>query len=78
LPEGVKAGQTVPACGGELYQRPDDAAETVKKRLAVYFRETEPLIEYYQKQGKLAEVDGEGEVPQVTQRILGILKPNQV
>jgi adenylate kinase len=78
LPEGIKAGQTCPACGGELYQRPDDAADTVKKRLAVYFKETAPLIEYYRQQGKLSEIDGEGEVSQVTHRILGILKRNQV
>jgi len=57
-------------CGGKLYQRPDDAPETVKKRLEVYFGETAPLIEYYRCQGKLAEIDGEGDVKKVTARIV--------
>jgi adenylate kinase len=61
------------SCGGELYQRPDDNAETVKKRLDVYFKETAPLIEYYRKRGKLAEIDGEGDVAQIKDRILGVL-----
>lgn len=46
-------------CGGELYQREDDKPETVRNRLAVYNEQTAPLIDYYEKQGKLAEVDGE-------------------
>ena len=61
-------------CGGSLYQRPDDAVETLKKRLKVYFAETVPLIEYYKKSGKLYEVDGEGEINHVGQRIMDILK----
>lgn len=60
-------------CGGELYQRPDDRPETVKKRLDVYFAETAPLIEYYRRQGKLLEVEGEGSVEEVTQRIVSAL-----
>jgi adenylate kinase len=58
-------------CGGELYQRPDDSPETVKKRLEVYFRDTTPLIDYYRRQGKLAEINGEGAVKEVTDRIVG-------
>ena len=57
-------------CGGELYQRPDDTIETVKKRLEVYFAETAPLIDYYAQMGKLSEVDGEGDVDEVTRRII--------
>jgi len=57
-------------CGGELYQRPDDKPETVKKRLDVYFAETAPLIDYYRRQSKLLEVEGEGSVAEVTQRIV--------
>ena len=57
-------------CSGELYQRADDSPETVKKRLEVYFRDTTPLIDYYQRQGKLAEIDGEGVVNIVTDRIV--------
>ena len=61
-------------CGGELYQRPDDTVETVKKRLEVYFAQTAPLIDYYTQGGKLLEVDGEGEVDEVGRRIITALK----
>ena len=57
-------------CGGELYQRTDDAVETVKERLQVYFAQTAPLINYYAKDGKLLEVDGEGGVDRVSELIL--------
>ena len=57
-------------CGGELYQRPDDAVETVKERLQVYFAQTAPLIDYYAQAGKLLEVDGEGSVDDVAERIM--------
>jgi adenylate kinase len=57
-------------CGGELYQRPDDNVETVKKRLQVYFTETAPLIDYYHKAEKLLEIDGEGAATEVNGRIV--------
>ena len=60
-------------CGGELYQRPDDTVETVKKRLEVYFAQTTPLIEYYNRASKLLEVDGEGSVDEVSERIISAL-----
>lgn len=52
-------------CGGELYQRDDDKAEVVKRRLQVYFEETQPLVGYYRSSGVLREVDGEGAVDDV-------------
>jgi adenylate kinase len=61
-------------CGGELYQRPDDNVETIKKRLAVYNEETAPLIDYYNERGKLIEVDGEGKAESVGERIIAALK----
>ncbi|MFC1865074.1 adenylate kinase [Chloroflexota bacterium] len=61
-------------CGGELYQRPDDTAQTVKKRLEVYFAETAPLIDYYTQAGKLLAVDGEGGVDEVEIRIVEALR----
>jgi len=61
-------------CGGELYQRPDDTTETVKKRLQVYFTQTAPLIDYYDQSSKLLEVDGQGSVDEVRQRILVALQ----
>ena len=65
-------------CGGELYQRPDDTAETVKKRLEVYFVQTAPLIDYYRQRGKLLEIDGEGSVDEVTQKIVAALHQGEV
>jgi adenylate kinase len=58
-------------CGGPLYQREDDKAETVRNRLQVYFRETAPLIEYYRKQGNLKEINGEGDVSAIRGMMLG-------
>lgn len=65
-------------CGGELYQRPDDKPETIKERLRVYFGETAPLIDYYNRAGKLLEVVGEGSVDDVRQRILVALDKESV
>ena len=45
-------------CGSELYQRDDDKEETVKKRLDTYHKNTEPLIGYYEKAGKLVTICG--------------------
>lgn len=45
-------------CGGELIQRSDDQGDTVKRRLEVYAEQTNPLIEYYEKQGVLNDIDG--------------------
>ena len=49
--------------------RDDDTLETIKSRLAVYYRETEPLKEFYSKQGKLAQIDGMGTVDEIFARI---------
>jgi adenylate kinase len=56
-------------CGGRIYQRSDDKPETVKERLKVYFKETAPLIDYYERTGRLIEVDGEGNVDDISRRI---------
>ncbi len=61
-------------CGGELYQRPDDNVETVKKRLQVYFAQTAPLIDYYTRAGKLVEVGGDRSVDEVSRRIVTALR----
>jgi adenylate kinase len=60
-------------CGGELYQRADDNLKTVQERLKVYEKETLPLIQYYKKSGKLAEVVSEGGPKAVHQKILAAL-----
>ncbi|MFQ5997109.1 MAG: adenylate kinase [Dehalococcoidales bacterium] len=64
-------------CGGELYQRPDDTPQTVKKRIKVYFAETTPLIDYYARRGKLLEIDGEGSINEVTRRIVAVLRKEE-
>ncbi len=46
------------ACGAELVIRKDDNPDTVKDRLSVYHRETEPLIAFYEKKGLLRRIDG--------------------
>ena len=50
-------------CGKALYQREDDNPETVGKRLETYFSQTQPLVEYYKKQGKLLTVKSGEEPP---------------
>lgn len=58
-------------CNGQyLYQRDDDKPETVRARLETFHRQTEPLINYYQDAGLLVDVDGEGEVTAITERVL--------
>ena len=47
-----------------------DYKETIKERLKVFFAQTAPLIDYYTKTGKLVEVNGEGGMDEIKQRIL--------
>jgi len=56
-------------CAGELYQRDDDKVEAVKNRLKVYYENTHPLIEYYEKRGLMFTVDGEQPVEKVFERV---------
>jgi len=60
-------------CGGQLYQRDDDNEATVTSRLKVYADQTKPLIEYYEKQGKLRKVDGMGSIDEIFERIKAVL-----
>ncbi|MBU3865505.1 adenylate kinase [Streptomyces sp. 4503] len=60
-------------CGGELYQREDDSEETVRKRLEVYHRETEPIIDYYKAKGLVVTISALGKVSEVTQRAMDAL-----
>ncbi len=59
--------------GGELIQRHDDNAETIKSRLDVYHQRTEPLIDYYRSRDKLKTVDADGSMDDVYERFLTIL-----
>ncbi len=57
-------------CGGTLVQRKDDHPDTVLARLDVYHKETEPLADYYRKQGKLVNVEGQNTVADTTAAVL--------
>ena len=61
-------------CGGTLVQRKDDHPDTVKERLDVYHTQTEPLKEYYSKQGKLLVVHGQEEVADTTRLVMEALE----
>ena len=59
--------------GGELYQREDDKAETVKQRLAVYQAQTSPLVEFYRARGILQEVNGDQLIDNVEEDIQQVI-----
>lgn len=65
-----KAEGVCDLCGGTLVQRGDDKPETVRARLDVYHRQTEPLKAYYQKQGRLCVVQGRELVADTTRAVL--------
>lgn len=62
------------ACGGTLFIREDDNAETVKERLRVFHQQTEPLKDYYRKAKKLRTVEGNAPIEDVTRDILSSLE----
>ena len=64
--------------GSELYQRDDDKAETVKRRILVYMKDTSPLIAFYTRQGKLIKVDGAQPIEQVMQLLVDALKSKSI
>jgi len=60
-------------CGGELYQRTDDTEAVVRERLRVYKERTLPLAKFYSERGILVDVDGQGEIDDVYDRILAAI-----
>ena len=68
-----KAEGVCDKCGEALYIRADDAAETVKNRLATFHKETEPLKEFYSAKGLLLTVEGQEEVADTTALVLKAL-----
>lgn len=60
-------------CGNQVVLRDDDQPETVQKRLSVYHEQTQPLLEYYHRQGILKSVDGTRSMEDVFADIVGIL-----
>lgn len=61
-------------CGGELVQRSDDQAETVINRLKVYAEQTQPLLNYYEKEGKLKSLDGNRDPQDVFKDVQSLLE----
>jgi adenylate kinase len=59
--------------GSELYHREDDSPETVRNRIAVYMEQTSPLIEHYQGQGILVEINGDRPIEEVQADMLAAL-----
>jgi adenylate kinase len=52
-------------CGGELYQRADDNAETVQNRLDVNLKQTQPLLDFYENKGYLQNINGQQDINKV-------------
>ena len=64
VPQPKEAGKC-DKCGGELIQRDDDKPEAIKNRLAVYRKQTAPLIDYYRGKGLLKDVDASQELSKI-------------
>ena len=63
-----------PTCGGQVYQREDDKAEVIKRRLEVYSEQTAPIIAFYRNEGLLVSVSAVGSVEAITESAISALK----
>jgi adenylate kinase len=72
--QAPKVAGVCDACGGELYQRPDDAENVIANRLSVYAEQTEPIINYYKSAGLLKTISAVGEVSDIAARAIAALK----
>jgi len=75
LPPKVK--NTCDKCGGELYQRSDDNAETIKTRIKIYNDSTKPVIDFYKKQKRLRILDANKESTEIFQDLMASVNENQ-
>ena len=66
-------GKKCDNCGGELYQRDDDAPVAVKKRIEVYRAQTIPVLDFYRDRGVLVDISGDGTVDEVNKQVLAAL-----
>jgi len=62
-----------PSCGGEVYQREDDKAEVITRRLEVYAEQTAPIISFYRNEGLLISVSAVGNVEDITASAISAL-----
>ena len=60
---------TCDRCGGDLYQRADDNAETVQNRLDVNLKQTQPLLDFYQEKGYVRNINGQQDINKVFEDI---------
>lgn len=72
------AGDACGNCGGALTTRADDRPETVKERLRVFYEQTAPLKEYYEKSGRLVTVDGGGTVENTNALVTAALEAQEL
>jgi adenylate kinase len=72
--EAPKVAGICDACGGELYQRSDDAESVIANRLSVYAEQTEPIINFYKSAGLLKTISAVGEVSDIAARAIAALK----
>lgn len=61
-------------CGSELFIREDDKPETVKNRLKVYQEQTQPLIDYYRRQGKIVDIEAHGSIADIFEDVKKVLE----
>ena len=59
---------------GKESGRSDDTPDIIRQRQKIYWKQTAPLLDFYREKNLLKEIDGIGEIPEITDRILGILK----
>ena len=62
-----------PQCGGDVYQREDDKAEVITRRLEVYQEQTAPIVSFYRNEGLLITVSALGEVADITAHAISAL-----
>jgi adenylate kinase len=73
--EQPKVSGVCDVCGGTQFtRRADDNEKTVRDRLAVYNKQTAPLVQYYGGRGTLKTIDGMADIAEVTRQIEGVLK----
>jgi adenylate kinase len=82
---GCNAGYNYPAkmprkegicdvCGTVLRRRPDDEEDVVRNRLTVYKKQTEPIVDFYRRESLLSEVNAEGSIDSIHERLLRLMR----
>jgi adenylate kinase len=69
-----KSAGVCDVCGGALIQREDDTEDAVRRRLDLYFKETEPLTRYYRERGLIQTIDGDRDIDAITEDLVGMIE----